>query len=47
MVPPQRENLSASSFVARSDTVMPSASVIVRVTGGGVADIGGADDIRG
>ncbi len=32
-----------SSLSARSFTVMPSASVIVRVTGGGAAGIGGAD----
>ena len=31
-----------SSLSARSLTVMPSASVIVRVTGGGAAGIGGA-----
>src|SRR5204862_6284931 len=36
-----------SSFVARSATVMPSASVIVRVTGGGAVCEGAGGAIRG
>ena len=36
-----------SSLVARSATVMPSARVIVRVTGGGAADIGMGACMRG
>ena len=36
-----------SSFVARSATVMPSASVIVRVTGGGATGAATLGAIRG
>jgi hypothetical protein len=36
-----------SSFAARSATVMPSARVIVRVTGGGAAGAGAATGMRG